>query len=192
MSKLNRKYITIMIAVAAILYLPIKEGLAAAIQKGRQVASFEMFMPADTTIHTVNSSNKPISSRPINHNKNKAIEDDGIIGSATVNYNIEMAKAWFPPVQEDAIIEVDSFPKRILVTEGRNLLIKLVEEENQIWSCDHEDELRLISRTNENGELLLVFNAVESGTTMLYLDLIDRTGGVYKVIESRKIYVIVG
>lgn len=192
MSKFNVKYITAIILLAVVFCFGNDQSFAAAIQKGRQVGSFEMFMPADTVSPQprVNSSNKPISSKP--SKKVTAEEDDGIIGSAKVNYNVEMAKAWFPPLQEDAIIEVDSYPKRILVTEGRNLLIKLNENDNQVWSFNYGDELRLISKTKETGELLLVFTAVESGTTDLFLDLIEINNGVYKVIESRKIYVIVG
>lgn len=188
MKSLNGKFLGLMIT--ALLTAGFGSSVhAAAIQSMRNAASFEMFMPSDRPsdlIYEEDTSNEVYEAEIAN------TDDDEIIGSATVNYNQEIAKALFADKGDDVIIEIDSTTRRIFVPEGRNVIIRLREAANNKWHYECEELLNLESNHKNGNERQLVFNAEETGITKLWLDCVDNSGKEIKVVESRYINVIVG
>lgn len=188
MKSLSGKILGLMItALLTAGYSPFAQ--AAAIQSMRDAASFEMFMPADRPSEPLYDED---TSDGIYEPELASADDDGIIGSATVNYNQEIARALFADKGDDVVIEIDSTTRRIFVPEGRNVIIRLREAANNKWHYECEELLNLASNHKNGNERQLVFNAEETGITKLWLDCVDNSGKEIKVVESRYINVIVG
>lgn len=195
MKNFSGKFVGAILAILSICCMSSKVQ-AAAIQSSRNAAAFDMFMPADDSSYTPKRYEETAGRYEViakAASKNNEMEpEDGIIGSATVNYNEEIANALFDDADEDVVIEVDRNTKRIFVPEGRKVIIKLIESGSSNWHYECEELLSLASNDRKGNNREMVFNAGESGTTKLYLDYVDKSGKEFKVVESVYINVIVG
>lgn len=182
------KYISAIVTVLATV-LTLNCAWAAAFQQMQDAASYDMFLPADVTHENSSlSSNDTHVTTP----KTYAVSDDeSYIG----NPNLEIARKLFGPLPEpveDEFVDVEDDVGRIFTPIGKQVRIALQELPGMNWHVECADGISLIARTKSGNKLELVFDTYNLGNTMIYLDCIDNSDNLFKVVESRYIKVIIG
>lgn len=189
MKNLKVIYLSAIVAVIGTA-LTLSGAKAAAFQSIRDAVSYDMFLPADVAKDN-STQNDTHASTP---QTNDTSDSESYIGSQTIDYNREIAKYWFgiSDQSQDNIINLDINASRVFVPIGNKLRIVLPEMEKQQWFIDCFNGLKLISKTKNKNYLELIFSAQEKGETQIYLDLVDKSNNLIKVIKSKSILVIIG
>ena len=187
MKKSGVKYISAIVTVLATV-LTLNCAWAAAFQQMQDAASYDMFLPADVTYD-----DSEISTTDAHFTTPKT--NDATVDSYIGNPNMEIALKLFGPLPEpveDEFVDVEDDVGRIFTPIGKQVRIVLQEFPGMNWHVECADGISLIARTKSGNKLELVFDTYNLGNTMIYLDCIDNSDNLFKVVESRYIKVIIG
>ena len=94
--------------------------------------------------------------------------------------------------EEKQVITLDSAADEVFVPLGKKLRIVLQESPKARWHVECGAGIELISRTQNETELELLFAAEDTGHTKIYLDYVDKSDNQVRVVESKYINVIIG
>ena len=152
----------------------------------------------------VNKSNT-ISSTKTEENNSPKNEDDTVSSSeekieenkpqnphAGYGYTKKYASKLFKSYSGYITIEQKNIPSRIGVTKGSTIQINLQETPDTIWNIELDEKIGKITLNKVNGnQRTLVIQAVNSGSTRLFLDNISIKDNNYRVIFSKKMSLMV-
>lgn len=180
------------LAAAAMLIWPSGHAQAATVSSLSKARAYQMFAPADT----VNSGhNRTATSYRTNENRAKyaakqAAKEQAEAQDAeteiAINYNRIIAQKLLSKANDNVMVGVHSKRRKISVPLGKDLTIKLIEENNQTCTYECNDQILKYERGSKEGnELSIVFNAENLGRSKLYVDCVTNVPGEGIKVHSK-------
>lgn len=152
--------------------------------------SYQMFAPADTV-----ESGRPKHATSYRTEENRAkyaaqkaaqAASEDVETEIAINYNRIIAQKLLSKANDDVMIGVNSKRRKISVPLGKDLTIKLIEENNQTCTYECNDKILKYERGSKEGnELSIVFNAENLGRSKLYVDCITNVPGEGIKVHSK-------
>ena len=116
-------------------------------------------------------------------------EDDEYVA---INYNRIIAQQLLSKANSNVVVSEHSKRRKINVPLGKDLTIRVIEEDNQTCSYECNDQiLTYNSGSKVDNKLSIVFNAGNIGRTKLYVDCITNVPGEGIKVKSKVFYVVV-
>lgn len=112
--------------------------------------------------------------------------------NAGYGYTKKYASKLFKTYSGHITIEQKNIPSRLGVTKGSTIQFNLLETPDTIWHIEIDKKIGKISSNKaDGGQRILVIQAIDTGTTPLFLDNISIKDNKYRVIFSKKMSLVV-
>lgn len=107
-------------------------------------------------------------------------------------YNKKYASRFFKTVSGHITIEQKNIPRKISVSQGSTIELRLKGSEDTFWFLSvNEKVIKVEKNKYENGEVVVILSTIGKGASRIIMDYISKKTSEYKVLGTKKFIVLV-